>query len=94
MKVVVSKEYEVNGCYQCPFCKILPDPDPDDWFCDDDVKMICTHKDRGEHKKEEVNQYFFKVAEENKHLGRYICGGLRPYEVKGNYVPDWCPEKK
>ena len=26
---------------QCPHCIILPDPDPYDWFCDDDVKLFC-----------------------------------------------------
>ncbi len=32
----------INLCQDCPNCKILPDPDPDDWFCDDDVKIFCT----------------------------------------------------
>ncbi|MCQ2749075.1 MAG: hypothetical protein MJ246_03585 [Clostridia bacterium] len=28
-------------CSACPCCRILPDPDPYDWFCDDDVKIYC-----------------------------------------------------
>ncbi len=34
---------EMTNCLQCPHHEILPDPDPDDWFCDDDVKVFC-HK--------------------------------------------------
>lgn len=32
---------EINNCTECPFHSILPDPDPSDWFCDDDVKVVC-----------------------------------------------------
>lgn len=32
---------EIEKCTQCPHCTILPDPDPYDWFCDDDVKLFC-----------------------------------------------------
>lgn len=33
----------------CTFCKeheVLPDPDPYDWFCDDDVKVVCKRAKR------------------------------------------------
>lgn len=29
-------------CINCPHHQVLPDPDPDDWFCDDDKKVVCT----------------------------------------------------
>jgi hypothetical protein len=32
---------KMNSCIDCGWHDILPDPDPDDWFCDDDVKVIC-----------------------------------------------------
>lgn len=32
----------ITNCIDCPFHKVLSDPDPDDWFCDDDVKVVCT----------------------------------------------------
>lgn len=32
-----------KNCTDCPAHNILPDPDPDDWFCDDDVKVVCEH---------------------------------------------------
>jgi hypothetical protein len=36
----------INNCTECPHHKVLPDPDPDDWFCDDDVKVVCTLTER------------------------------------------------
>lgn len=30
-----------SSCLDCPSHKVLPDPDPSDWFCDDDVKVEC-----------------------------------------------------
>ena len=32
---------ECNNCLDCPKHHIAPDPDPHDWFCDDDVKVVC-----------------------------------------------------
>lgn len=32
---------EVCNCLDCPFHEALPDPDPDDWFCTDDMKVVC-----------------------------------------------------
>ena len=36
-----TKINEIKKCVQCPHCTILPDPEPYDWFCDDDVKLFC-----------------------------------------------------
>lgn len=33
------KRYE--NCIDCPHHVVLPDPDPSDWFNDDDVKVQC-----------------------------------------------------
>lgn len=33
---------KIKNCIDCNAHKILTDPDPTDWFCDDDVKVICT----------------------------------------------------
>ena len=29
------------NCSECSEHEIQPDPDPFDWFCDDDVKVLC-----------------------------------------------------
>jgi hypothetical protein len=28
-------------CQDCVFHKVVSDPDPHDWFCQDDVAVIC-----------------------------------------------------
>ena len=30
------------NCMDCEHHCVLPDPDPDDWFCYDDEKVLCT----------------------------------------------------
>lgn len=37
--VVFQKE--IKQCRECPHCLIVPDPDPNDWFNDDDEKALC-----------------------------------------------------
>jgi len=36
-----ARQPTVMNCMDCAFRGVLPDPDPDDWFCDDDEKVIC-----------------------------------------------------
>lgn len=31
-----------DNCTKCKEHKVLMDPDPNDWFCDDDVKVVCS----------------------------------------------------
>lgn len=31
----------ITNCTKCPHHEVRSDPDPDDWFCDDDVKVVC-----------------------------------------------------
>lgn len=33
---------EITHCVDCPFHEVKSDPDPHDWFNDDDVKVVCT----------------------------------------------------
>lgn len=32
---------EIENCIDCPFHTVERDPDPHDWFNDDDVKVVC-----------------------------------------------------
>lgn len=32
----------IKNCLDCPHHNVLPDPDPDDWFNDDDMRVVCT----------------------------------------------------
>ena len=46
MSKVITTVTSVDYCDQCPFHKVLPDPDPDDWFNDDDVKIVCVKENK------------------------------------------------
>ena len=36
-----AKNSNPNFCDNCRHLRVLPDPDPDDWFNDDDQKVVC-----------------------------------------------------
>lgn len=36
-----KKVLRTTNCIDCPLHSVLPDPDPDDWFNDDDMKVVC-----------------------------------------------------
>lgn len=38
---MVEIKKEITQCRECPYCRIVPDPDPDDWL-NDDEKALCT----------------------------------------------------
>lgn len=47
VKVLVqTKTTVIKNCTDCPFHQVMPDPDPNDWFCDDDVKVLCKKSNR------------------------------------------------
>lgn len=31
---MVEFKKKITQCRECPYCRITPDPDPDDWFND------------------------------------------------------------
>jgi hypothetical protein len=31
----------VSNCMDCPHHQVVADPDPTDWFCDDDIAVLC-----------------------------------------------------
>lgn len=46
---MISEAKEVfkpTNCMDCPFKKVFRDPDPDDWFNDDDEGVECTKMKR------------------------------------------------
>jgi len=45
--VTVVFQTTIDNCTDCLNHKVLSDPDRYDWFCSDDVKVVCTTtKDR------------------------------------------------
>jgi len=72
---------KLQKCINCPHHCVEADPDPSDWFCDDDVKVRCT---------ESKATYRGNCCYEP-----YITVGCRPYRVKEESdVPSWCPLQK
>ena len=39
---------KITNCMDCEEHIVLPDPDPDDWFNDDDEKVLCNLSGRRE----------------------------------------------
>jgi hypothetical protein len=35
-----TKVHEIKNCTDCPFHEVQPDPDPNDWFCQDGVNWM------------------------------------------------------
>lgn len=68
------------GCAICAHAKIYADPDPDDWFCDDDVKVIC-----------DAVSTNINGEPINKNVITCAC---RPYNIvtECSRIPDWCPQ--
>ena len=53
---------KINNCIDCLHHDIQPDPDPDDWFNNDDIKVYCekakkyiTRMCRPHHTRDECN---------------------------------------
>ena len=93
-------------CHACPFHTIVADPDPEDWFNDDDCAIICNKADEELTKKvhDEFEEYYkamlgrppafrawFVAEQMNKPL---VASALRPYEVEKTEAPEWCPLKE
>ena len=86
-KNIVTISYEIDNCIDCKFHKIIPDPDPNDSFCADDVAIICLHK-RKESDEIKSDSIYAVDRQEYKH----ITVGCRPYNKrKESNIPDWCP---
>lgn len=76
----------MKNCMDCKYHDVLPDPDPDDWFCDDDLKVICTLR---QNVKPKLSPMGAVCAAEP-----YITVACRPYKLREECeVPEWCPLK-
>jgi hypothetical protein len=74
-----------KSCLDCPMHKIIADPDPEDWFCDDDMAVVCTktpNDDQNPSSKYASDRQGFKE----------VTSSCRPYNLrKETEVPEWCP---
>jgi hypothetical protein len=74
-------------CVECPFHKVIADPDPSDWFNVDDEAIVCTKM-----KNEKIDLASKYSADRNEY--KPIDVGLRPYQTKHIDAPLWCPISK
>lgn len=72
------------NCLDCQFHKIINDRDPDDWFCDDDVAVLCQ---RSPIEANSVSRY-----RAERFPLRRVTSACRPYNArKESQTPKWCP---
>lgn len=76
------------NCIDCGNHRIIPDPDPTDSFCDDDVAVVCllvANDQRKEHSRYLADSSYYKC----------ITVSCRPYQVRQECeTPEWCPKNK
>jgi len=71
------------NCIDCEHHKTVNDRDPDDWFCDDDVAIVCTLTPQ--------------TPKETRYMAdragfKPITVACRPYNArKESPTPQWCP---
>lgn len=76
---------EDKCCIDCPHHEVINDPDPDDWFCDDDLAVVCA-------KTPNPKQNTDSKYRADHSPFRVIMPGIRPYKLRAEaLVPSWCP---
>lgn len=83
-----KSSYPYQNCLDCPEHEEIADPDPDDWFNDDDMAVVCTLTPNPEQNKSS------RYAAERQEF-RVITQASRPYQLRSeSKTPSWCPLKK
>lgn len=72
----IDKTITIKHCVECPYHKVVSDPDPDDWFNDDDCAILCTQLEK---------------SKDSRFPYKAIDVALRPYQVDKVKVPSYCP---
>lgn len=74
-----------GNCLDCAFHRMIPDPEPDDWFCADDVAVVCTKVPNPDQKPE--SRWLSDRAP-----FRSVAWSCRPHKVQEDTGrPSWCP---
>jgi len=78
----------ITNCIDCQYHKVIADPDPEDWFCDDDVAVICTHPESGRN----LHYDPWSKYKADNQPRRTITVSCRPHHVREeSATPEWCP---
>ena len=72
----------------CKNHEVMRDPDPDDWFCDDDCAVVCKLT---KNKRRKIGSRYLSERSEFK----IVTCACRPYNLKKETeIPNWCPKGK
>ncbi len=72
------------NCLDCEFHRIINDRDPVDWYCDDDIAIVCSRSPR---KGNPSSQYASDRCE-----FKPVTVSCRPYQAREEGKrPAWCP---
>lgn len=75
-----------TNCLDCPWHKVIPDPDPHDAFCDDDQAVVCTKTVHNP----DYNLNSIYAADRQNH--QPITVACRPHYLRDESArPNWCP---
>ena len=76
----------IKSCLNCSSHEVINDPDPLDWFCVDDMAIICKEKLND-------NQDPESIWTSNRNKYKSVTCSCRPYNLeKESGIPDWCPK--
>ena len=74
-----------KSCLNCQYHEVIADPDPNDWFCDDDKAIVCR---KTPNDKQDVNSKYLSDRSEFK----VVMPSIRPYKLEDeSATPNWCP---
>jgi hypothetical protein len=77
-----------HNCMDCRHKEVIPDPDPNDWFNDDDCAVMCLLTP----KTKEYPQNTKSKFRADHHPNRAITVACRPYNRRKECeTPTWCP---
>jgi hypothetical protein len=83
---------EIVLCTQCPHHRWQSNPDPDDWFRDDECDLICTYNNKANIISSSLNVFEQKNPNYTTSL---VPLNKAQFEVSLSItVPKWCPLKK
>jgi hypothetical protein len=74
------------NCVDCPFHKVIHDPDPFDWFRDNDMAIVCEKMPNRERRP--TSPY---ASDQSAH--RVVASGIDFNLRAEGKSPKWCPLK-
>lgn len=73
------------NCLDCEYHQVIRDPDPDDWFCSDDLAVVCSLTPNPE--RDVISRW---TSDHSRF--KAITKSCRPhYLKKESTTPSWCP---